>query len=103
MPMNAAQVLHVLLMVALCGSISGASEQQAPSPSGNELSAARQFGWRMAIQMVEHMEANRSQNFPGINAWLDDFAKQTKGLDPNRPPEQWPNVDCDALTTHSRH
>jgi hypothetical protein len=94
------------LPILLIGSVLGTRalcEEPAKSTGNDEVAVARQVGWQAAMAMVSHLSSNRPSGFPGIEAWLTDFAKQTKGLDPKDPPEKWPMVDVDALATHNSH
>jgi tetratricopeptide (TPR) repeat protein len=99
--MRVAYIVPILLIVVLGLMAAARSEQPATASSGDELTFARQLGWHMAMHVVEHLAASKQPGFPGIEAWLNDFGKQTKGLDPNDAPEKWPAVDIDALATHN--
>ena len=89
----------LITVLVLCGFASG--QQPAVVPSADELTNARQMGWVAATHFTERLAVDKQTGFPVIEAWLSDFNKQTKGLDPKCPPEEWPKVDVDALAIHN--
>lgn len=79
-----------------------AAEGEEPKPTEvDQLAKARQIGWQTALMVVERFETTKTPGFPGIDAWVAEFRKQTKGLEPDADPRKWPKIDVDALTTHS--
>src|SRR5438034_1011252 len=97
--MNTARALLSASIVVFGFCNSAGSEQPSTALPANQLMYARQIGWVAAMHFVEQLTTNKQPGFPGIEAWLSDFGRQTKGLDPKRPPEEWPTVDVDALAT----
>jgi tetratricopeptide (TPR) repeat protein len=67
----------------------------------SDLDAARRTGWKTAFTVIEKLDEGDHKDFPGIEAWLKDFRKQTQGLDCKAAPEKWPAVDIEALVTHN--
>src|SRR5262249_21361291 len=93
-----------LTCFALLGVLAFArGEQPKSEPSKDDLARARQVGWQAALMVVEQFESKKVPGFPGIEAWVSDFRKQTKGLDPSADPAKWPKVDVNALSTHNPH
>ncbi|AGA28949.1 tetratricopeptide repeat protein [Singulisphaera acidiphila] len=62
---------------------------------------ARQFGWLAVASIIDNLGKSDPKKFPGLRAFSEDYAKATRGLDPSRPPEEWPAVDVDALITRN--
>ena len=83
----------LVISFAMCPFLQHAVAKEATT----DLNAARQTGWQVAFLVVEKIQASDPKDFPGIQAWLKDFCKQTKGLDLKTTPEKWPMVDVDAL------
>jgi tetratricopeptide (TPR) repeat protein len=67
-----------------------------PKPS-KDLAEARQAGLKLAHVVIEQLEAGDQDKFPGIQAWLKDLRKATKGISPEKPVAEWPAVEIDAL------
>jgi hypothetical protein len=73
-------------------------------PQGNfpELDRAKSFGWQLTILIVKKLEASNRGGFPGMQAWLQDFRKATKGINLQTAPNRWPvKIDADALMTRN--
>src|SRR4051812_23335123 len=84
-------------LVCFCAAVLRA---QAPPPqSTDQLAAARKTGWQLVQLVAEKL--NGGPEFPGIEAWRKEFEGQTKGINVNIPPNQWPQVDIDALVTNN--
>lgn len=75
---------------------------EAPGAS-DPLASARRLGWQMATIVVERLEAGDQSGFPGIEAWVKDFERQTKGIGLEVAPEKWPSLDVDGLTVNNGH
>src|SRR5437016_2073727 len=87
------------LWLAFCSPVLG---QSPPAKDASEaMNAARYTGWQLAAIPIAKLKAGDQKNFPGIQAWLRDFDKATKGIDLKVTPDQWPVVDIDALVTHN--
>jgi uncharacterized protein (TIGR03067 family) len=89
-----------IIVVGLAIAIGSPLRADAPSskPLASELQEARRTGWQMARLILDRLEADDQKDFPGIQAWLKDLAKATKGIDHKAAPEKWPAIDIDALT-----
>ena len=98
---NGSCVAWILSGVAIAFVIEEAVAAEAPRQKPDEQAACRMMGWEAALAVVERLEDDRKPGFPGIDAWLKDFRKQTQGLDPKADPSKWPNVDVDALVTRN--
>jgi tetratricopeptide (TPR) repeat protein len=51
--------------------------------------------------VIEKLEAGPGNEYPGIAAWKQDFAKATKGIDAEIAPQKWPPLDALALVTRN--
>ena len=74
-----------------------------PKGTAKELHQARRSGWLAISQVVPALEAGDAKEFPGGAAWLADFRRATKGIDPDADPAAWPMIDVDALVTNNPH
>jgi tetratricopeptide (TPR) repeat protein len=74
-----------------------------PKGTAKELHQARRSGWLAISQVVPALEAGDAKEFPGGAAWLADFRRVTKGIDPDADPAAWPMIDVDALVTNNAH
>jgi tetratricopeptide (TPR) repeat protein len=83
----------------LCAPVMG-QEPVAENPV-ETMHAARRLGWQLATLTIDNLKAADQKNFPGIEAWLKDFEKATKGIDLKVAPAKWPVVDVDALLTNN--
>lgn len=94
--MKRRELAPLLLTVLLCGPL------RAGDPPGKEatcdLDEARQGGWKLAALIIDQIRGGDLKTFPGLQAWLADFDKVAKGLDPKKRPREWAAFDVDALT-----
>jgi tetratricopeptide (TPR) repeat protein len=74
----------------------------SPQASVDEkMAEAKRSGWKMATKVVKSLEEGDQKDFPGIQAWLNDFHKQIKGIDEKTAPDDWPKFDVNALVTRN--
>ncbi|WP_406697983.1 hypothetical protein V5E97_03920 [Singulisphaera sp. Ch08] len=94
-----------LVIAALVSAIAiYARGQEAPpleKAATEHLVEARQFGWMAVASIIDNLGKSDPKKFPGLRAFAEDYAKATRGLDPSRPPAEWPAVDVDALVTQN--
>jgi tetratricopeptide (TPR) repeat protein len=90
----------VLAIVCLVAAASH-SAQREKQPSYLEMDEARKSGWEMVRVVMDRLEVDDQNAFPGIQAWLKEFQQTTRGIDLKTPPSQWPVLDVDALATRN--
>jgi tetratricopeptide (TPR) repeat protein len=93
--------LQTSLVLAVSLAMCQFSQRSVAEEAKNDLNAARQSGWQVALLVVDKIEKGDQKDWPGIQAWLKDFRKQTQGLDHKASPEKWPKVDVDALVANN--
>lgn len=91
-------VMPCVLMLAVA---QGAEPTNVSGKATSDLNAARQAGWKAASVVIESLQSSDQKAYPGIQAWLKDFRKQTQGLDQKASPDTWPAVDADGLMAHN--
>lgn len=89
----AAFSIFLTVSAAFCG--------EANYEETTSLAKSRQLGWRAANFIIKTLEAGDLEKYPGTDAWLKDFRKQTKGMDAKIAVDKWPKVDVDALMIHN--
>jgi hypothetical protein len=87
------------LVVLLASSLGGDEAPAKQMPP--ELREARRTRWQMATLIIENLKEGDLKNYPGIQAWLNDFARAAKGVDPKAAPALGAVLDVDALTTRN--
>lgn len=92
-------LLTVVLFLGLGNSVHG--DTPSPTQAPPELNAARRTGWQLSLLIIENLEAGDPKEFPGIQAWLNDYRKIAKGIDPKVAPDRWPVLEVDALVTRN--
>lgn len=101
---NCGRLLVIAALVSAIAIVIDARGQEAPSDkkaATEHLVEARQFGWLAIASIIDNLGESDPKKFPGLRAFAADYAKATRGLDPRRPPEEWPAVDVDALVTRN--
>lgn len=87
------------LFLTIASSLNG--DSAVPRQTTPEVDAARRTGWQLAMLVIDGLEAGDNKDFPGIQTWLRDFRKATKGIDLAAPPDRWPVIDIDALVARN--
>lgn len=101
--MRAKGFLTAVLILCLLGFFGYYSpcQDSAPGDLRAELKDARRHAW-MVVQLIHEMlEERDTRNFPGMRDWLQDFTKQTPGIDAELDPDRRPVLDIDRLVTHN--
>ena len=79
-----------------------AAEPVKAAPSAAEiLGSARKIGWQMTGLVIEKLQPQPHQDFPGIQAWVKSYRQRTQAIDPKTPPEKWPTLNANELATHN--
>jgi tetratricopeptide (TPR) repeat protein len=88
----------VALLIVCIGNCVAMAEPPKPS---TDVSKPRLAGLQLALAVIEQLEAEDLSQYPGIEAWLKDLHKSTRGMSPETPVEKWPKFDVDALMAHN--
>jgi tetratricopeptide (TPR) repeat protein len=95
--------LRILSLFAVAA-LAAARPCRADEPAANpDLHAARRIGLTLALTIVEKLEDGDNKDFPRIKAWLGDFRKAIKGIDPKGDAGKWPAFDADVVLTRNPH
>ena len=78
-------------------------DQSENAPRFLELDSARKVGMLLTSMMVDKLAQADKRQFPGIHAWISDYRKATRRIDPKSEPESWPNFNADNLVTKNPH
>jgi tetratricopeptide (TPR) repeat protein len=95
------QVFTVSNAFLLAAWTRGAGTDDPRSKAAEHLANARQFGWRAAAPLMDNLGQSDAKKFPGLQAFYKDYRKVGKDVRPDRPPDQWPPIDTDALLTRN--
>ncbi len=79
----------------------GQEQADRKSSPAEHLSEARQLGWMAAAPLIDILLQSDPNDFPGLQAFVKGYAETVKGLDPSRPPKEWPAIDIDAFVTRN--
>ncbi len=95
---TAGLTLAIALLILSDASLAVAAD---PPKLSAEFLEARRAGLKLAQVIIERLEVDDQKKFPGIQAWLKDVRKATGGMNPEKPAEEWPAIDVNALMANN--
>jgi tetratricopeptide (TPR) repeat protein len=93
-------LLKTLLSSVIYLTAASGQEEQAPqSRASQNLTEARQFGWKAVAPVMENLGKSDPGKFPGLIAFSKAYEDARQQLDPDKPPATWPAIDIEKLVT----
>jgi tetratricopeptide (TPR) repeat protein len=83
------------VVLALCSASVSISADPPKTPA--EVSDARRAGLQLAQLVLAQLENDEQKQYPGIQLWLKDVRKATRGMNPEMPAGNWPSLNADEL------
>ena len=97
-----------LIGLALLVPLTVAQQAETQNPDGwdkqaaqQEIDGMRRYAWVISESITNALQQAPADQFPGIHAWIADFQKARKNIDPETDPSQWEAIDLEALVTRN--
>lgn len=93
-------VIAVLASLLAWPRTAPAADSPAATPA-EILARTRRTGWEIAEVVINKLASGPADDFPGIQAWVQNYRELTRDFDPQTPLELWPTLDASQLLTHN--
>ena len=95
--------IFVFLLPAII--LQTASAQELPAwdkdATTKEIDGLRRYAWVLSDGIGKTLEKAPSATFPAVSAFMRDFRKARRDLDPDGPPSNWKLINVDTLAIHN--